>query len=260
MPLYKTETGAGPTVVILHGLFGSSRNWGNIAQAMAGEARMVSFDLPNHGASPWVESMTYPAMAAAVAEEIAALGAPVTVLGHSMGGKVAMCLALTRPDLVARLMVIDIAPVPYRHGYSHLIHALLAAPVAGATRRSEIDAGLAGAIPDPALRGFLLQNLERGEDGYRWRPNLAGLDRAMADILDFPVFAEGTRYQGPVRVLAGARSDYVRDNGRAAIARLFPRARIENVDGAGHWLHAERPDVVIAALRGLLAETERASS
>jgi pimeloyl-ACP methyl ester carboxylesterase len=191
-------------------------------------------------------------MAEEMAAEIEELGAPVAVLGHSMGGKVAMTLALTRPDLVDRLMVVDIAPVPYRHGYSGLIRALRAAPVANAAKRSDVDRAVAEAIPDPGLRGFLLQNLERDDRGYRWRANLAGLDRAMDDILDFPVFPPGTRYEGPVSVLTGARSDYVRPDGEAAIRTLFPKARILRIPEAGHWLHAERPDAVIDAVRDLL--------
>jgi pimeloyl-ACP methyl ester carboxylesterase len=247
-------TSGRPALVILHGLLGSARNWGGIARALAGTRRVVALDLPNHGASPWSEAMDYRFLAAEVAACIETLGGPAAVLGHSMGGKAAMALALTRPELVERLVVADIAPVAYAHSFAPYIRAMRAVPLGALARRGDADALLAPHIPDPGVRAFLLQNLETGEAGYRWRPNLAVLGAAMDDLLGFPAFAATTRYDGPVLVLAGARSDYVRPEHLAEILRLFPAARVETIAGAGHWLHADQPEAFIAVLRRFLTD------
>lgn len=252
MRLHAIEAGSGPPLVVLHGLLGSARNWGGIARALADSRRVVALDLPNHGGSPWSEAMDYPALAAEVAAAIEGLGGPAAVLGHSMGGKAAMVLALTRPGLVERLVVADIAPAAYAHSYQPLIRALRAVPLAEVARRADADAFLAPHVPDPGMRAFLLQNLEAGECGYRWRPNLAVLAAAMDDLLGFPSFADGCRYDGPVLVLAGGESDYVRPDHLPEIHRLFPAARLETIAGAGHWLHADRPAAFVAALRRFL--------
>ncbi len=253
MRLHAVEVGAGPTLVILHGLLGSARNWAGIARALADRRRVVTLDLPNHGASPWGETMDYPFLAAEVAAVIEGLGGPAAVLGHSMGGKAAMVLALARPELVERLVVADIAPVAYGHSFLPLIRAMRAVPLGRLARRADADAWLAPHIPDPAVRAFLLQNLEAGEGGYRWRPNLAVLGAAMDDLLGFPA-GVGRPYDGPVLVLAGARSDYVQPGHLPEIRRLFPAARVETIAAAGHWLHADQPAVFVAALRRFLGD------
>ncbi len=252
MQLNTIESGRGPALIILHGLMGSARNWAGVARALGDSRRVVAVDLPNHGASPWSEAMDYPFLAAAVAGVIRPLAPPVAVLGHSMGGKAAMVLALTRPDLVDRLVVVDIAPVGYSHTFAPYIRAMRGVKLANVTRRGEVDALLAPAIPDGRVRAFLLQNLEGGANGYRWRPNLAVLGAAMTEILDFPSFPAGTRYDGPVLFLAGAESDYVRPEHHEAIYRLFPQARIETVAGAGHWVHADQPEALVASVRDFL--------
>jgi len=249
MSLAVSRSGEGPPVVLLHGLLGSGRNWGQVARALARDFHVVVPDLPNHGASPWSERMDYPVLVRAVAGLIEAEGAPVRLVGHSMGGKTAMLLALTRPDLVARLVVVDIAPVAYDHSFSPLIRAMRAAPLAGAGSRAAIEARLAESIPDPAVRALLMHNLDSGEGGFRWRPNLAALLAHMDDLIGFPPVADGRVYGGPTLVLAGERSDYVRPEHEARIRALFPVARLHTVAGAGHWVHADAPDLLIAALR-----------
>ncbi len=246
MDLNVIEAGEGRPLVILHGLLGSSRNWGAIVRRLGESRRVLALDLPNHGASPWTEAMDYPFMARSVAAfmEGRALG-PAVVVGHSMGGKAAMVLALTRPELVAGLVVVDIAPAGYGHTFAPYIKAMRGVSLARATRRADVDAQLKDVIADPRVRAFLMQNLDGEPGSYRWRPNLAALAAAMADILDFPRFPEGTRYDGPALFLAGAESDYVGPGHRGEIERLFPRARIEVVEGAGHWLHADRPDAFV---------------
>ncbi len=254
MRLHRIEAGTGPALVILHGLMGAARNWAGMVQTLSEGRRVVALDLPNHGASPWSETMDYPFLAAQVAEAIGDLGGRAAVLGHSMGGKAAMVLALTRPELVERLVVADIAPVAYTHTFAPYVRAMRAVPLGQVSRRAEVEAQLAARIPDPRVRAFLMQNLENGETGYRWRPNLAVLNAAMDDILAFPALREASRYEGPTLFLAGADSDYVLPDHLPQIHRLFPAARLESIPGAGHWLHADQPAAFTAALRRFLAE------
>jgi esterase len=235
-----------PPLLIAHGLFGSARNWGAIAKRLAGEGRRVTaVDMRNHGASPWHDSHSYADMAADLAEVLAETG-PSDVLGHSMGGKAAMVLALTRPELVTRLIVADIAPVPYGHTQSHNINAMRRVDPAAIASRSEAEALLG--IGDPAVAAFLLQSLDLKD--RRWRLNLDVLEREMPEILSFPP-VEGD-YGGPTLFLSGAASDYVRPEHRDRIKALFPAARLVSIPGAGHWLHAEKPHEFIAAVSAFL--------
>ncbi|MGE5475320.1 MAG: alpha/beta fold hydrolase [Bacteroidales bacterium] len=255
MRLNVIEAGAGKPLVILHGLLGSSRNWGGIATKLGESHRVLAVDMPNHGASPWTEVMDYPSMAREVGRFIEEhVGGPAAVVGHSMGGKAAMTLALTRPELVERLVVVDIAPVSYTHTFAPYIKAMRAAPLGTAERRADIEQAMAGLIPDPRVRAFLMQNLEGGAGGYRWRANLAVLGAAMDDILAFPHFADGTHYDGRTLFLHGAESDYVLPAHEDLIQALFPQARFQAVEGANHWVHADKPAEFVAAVARFLAE------
>lgn len=243
----------GRPVVILHGLLGSARNWGGIGQKLAEGRRVLAVDMPNHGASPWTEVMDYPFMARELATFIAeTVGGAAAVVGHSMGGKAAMMLALTRPELVERLVVVDIAPVSYSHTFAPYIRAMRAAPIATAQRRGEVEQAMHGVIGDPRVRAFLMQNLEGSPGNYRWRPNLAVLGAAMDDILAFPRLPDGTRYPGPTLFLHGGNSDYVLPGHEDLIAALFPDHRLQAVEGAGHWVHADKPAEFIAAVDAFL--------
>lgn len=252
--------GAGPKLVILHGLLGAARNWMAIAKRLGQDHETHTLDLRNHGRSPWIDGMSYRAIAADVARYIDAhgLGAP-TVIGHSMGGKAAMTLALDAPDRVGRLLVADIAPVPYgregRASFLDFIDAMANLDLASIGRRSEADRMLAGAVTDPAVRGFLLQNLvpDAEHGGFRWRCNLKALADGMADILDFPAELLDRRYEPPTLALAGAQSTYVRAEHRDLIRQLFPAARFATLKDAGHWLHADQPRPFMAAVRQFAA-------
>lgn len=253
--LAATEQGQGPPVVILHGLFGSAQNWASVARQLAARHRVIAADLRNHGASPHAAAMDYPAMAADVAALIEArAGGRAAVIGHSMGGKVAMWLALTRPALVERLAVVDVAPVSYRPTLQAYAAAMRAVPLQAGMRRAEADAALAGAIPDPAERAFLLQNLRFNADGPpAWRLNLDAIDAAVPVISGFPDLPTGLRYEGPALVVSGERSGYVRAEHQPTILRLFPRAAFVVVPGAGHWVHAEAPQPFLRAVEPFLA-------
>lgn len=242
MNLNVIEAGSGAPLVIMHGLLGSARNWGGIATKLGETHHVMAVDMPNHGASPWSEVMDYPFMARQLAEFIKTrCGGSAVVVGHSMGGKAAMMLALSYPRMVERLVVVDIAPVRYTHTFAPYIKAMRAAPIATALRRGDVELAMHGVIDDPRVRAFLMQNLEGQPGSYRWRPNLAVLGAAMDDILAFPHVADGTCYDGPALFLHGAQSDYVLPAHEDVIAALFPQARVQAVEGAGHWVHADKP-------------------
>jgi pimeloyl-ACP methyl ester carboxylesterase len=253
MRLEITEMGEGPALVLLHGLFGARQNFGAVQKALAGDGwRVIALDLRNHGASPHAAGMAYPDMAGDVAETLQALGAwPATVLGHSMGGKVAMALALTRPEGVGRLIVADIAPVTYPAPlFAEYLNAMRAMPLAPGLTRREADAALSFAVPVPSLRAFLLQNLVFPEEVPRWRIGLGEIAAAMPEIAGWPnLFG---RYEGPTLVLAGSHSPYIRPEHHALFRALFPAAHFASI-AAGHWLHAENPADFLAAVRDFLA-------
>jgi len=253
MLLNAVELGTGEPLVLLHGLFGAAQNFGAIQKRLAMRRRVIALDLRNHGSSPHADSMDYALMADDVAETLAALGAvPAAVVGHSMGGKVAMALALMRPEAVTRLVAADIAPVAHHSTLRPYIAAMRAVPLTPALTRREADAALAATIPEPAIRAFLLLSLRFGPDGPAWRLNLPALDAAMPAIEGFPAF--GAAWNGPVLSLAGGRSDYVAAPGIAAFRVLLPRVRFATIPQAGHWLHAEQPDAFVAAIEAFLDE------
>ena len=237
-----------PGLLIVHGLYGSARNWGVIAKRLSQTRRVVAVDLRNHGASPWFDTHTYPEMAEDLAEVIGSLGGTWDVMGHSMGGKAAMVLALTRPELVNRLIVVDIAPVAYGHSQIEYVEAMKSVDLSGVTRRSEAGEQLAERIDTPELVPFFLQSLD--VKAKRWMLNLDALGANMDAILGFPDIAE--TYEGDTLFLGGGASEYVAPEHAPRIEALFPAATIERLAGAGHWLHAEKPREFEEAVRGWL--------
>ena len=253
MRLNAVEAGQGAPVVLLHGLFGAAQNWAGVQKKLAGaERRVIALDLRNHGASGQSAEMDYPSMAADVAETLAALGAfPAAVLGHSMGGKVAMLLALQRPEAVRRLVVADIAPVAYPPRLRETVAAMQAVPLRAGLTRREADAELAKGQPDPNMRAFLLQNLRFESDPPRWRVGLEQIAAAMPALEGFPAVAGS--FAGPVLFVNGGASDFVLPQYLPRIRQLFPPARFATVAGAGHWLHAEKPAEFLAAVEPFLS-------
>lgn len=256
-PIQPLEHPLGPPaartpLVILHGLFGSARNWQMFVKRFGQGRATYALDLRNHGNSPWDARMDYPAMAADVGRFLADRGLDRAVLlGHSMGGKTAMTLALTEPKMVERLIVVDIAPVPYSHSHSNYVDAMKRADLTGLTRRSQVDEQLRDAVPDPNLRAFLLQNLDTADGTLRWRVNLDAIGRGMSDLVGFPDLGDAC-YPGPVRFIGGGASDYITPTHDPAIRRYFPQAEIRIVPGTGHWVHAEKPDVFTALIDEVL--------
>ena len=254
------EAGVGPPVVVMHGLFGSSTNWRRIARALSDRHRVLSVDLRNHGRSPWAATMSYREMTEDVVGLLDSLGLQkADVLGHSMGGKVAMALALTESQRVGRLIVVDIAPISYGDRFSSFTQAMRGIDTMVATSRDEVQRALIQSIPDPGTVGFLMQNLVRHNDQYDWRINLPALSTAMSEIGSFPPELQGRTFVGPTTLITGSRSDYVSSEDRTLFLRYFPKARFAEIRDAGHWVHADRPDEFIAAVRMALGDLPSAA-
>ncbi len=263
---------SGPRVVFVHGLFGQGKNWTTIAKGLAGDHRVTLVDLPNHGHSPWTDRVDYLDMAELLATELEHLGEPVTLVGHSMGGKVAMQLALRRPELLRALVVVDIAPVEYplqggrtddpdeeASPFAAFIAAMRRLDLDRLTTRGDADAALRAAVPSRMVRSFLLQSLVRegsGEDGWRWRLNLELLERDLGELRGFPAPPPDAAFDGPVLWIAGANSAYVLDDDRPHMDSLFPATRLVRIKNAGHWVHSEQPDVFLETLRRFLDRVE----
>lgn len=241
--------GAGAPLVILHGLLGSSSNWRSIARRLADSHRVYVVDLRNHGDSPHAATMSYPEMADDVLTFLDDRAIERAVLiGHSMGGKTAMRLALTAPERIERLVVVDIAPTRSEHDHLPVLSAMSALDLGRIERRADADRLLAAHIPDSEMRMFVLQNLTSGAQGFAWRINLPAIADAIPALLDFPVDADTRPFTGDTLFVRGARSDYVGARDEAAIKRLFPNAEIVTIADAGHWVHAEQPARFLAAL------------
>jgi len=253
-----------PRFAFLPGLFGRGRNWTQVAQGLGEhDYACVLFDLPDHGRSAWSPRFSYPDMARAVADEIdLRLGsaAELILVGHSMGGKVAMLTALNHPELVSGLVVVDIAPGPSDqvHTFTPLVEAMRSLELGTLASRAEADARLRAAVPDDAVRLFLLQNLRR-KGGWHWQQNLAMLGDALPQIGDWPDTG-AARYPGPVLWLTGARSGYVKHADVATMRELFPAVERTVVAEAGHWVHADQPRAVIDALLGFAQRVDSAIS
>ncbi|MGR3565247.1 MAG: alpha/beta fold hydrolase [Heliomarina sp.] len=237
-----------PPLLIVHGLFGSARNWGVIAKRLSDSREVIAVDLRNHGESPWHDSHTYADLADDLAEVMATLPGPVDLVGHSMGGKAAMMLALTHPEHLNRLVIADIAPVAYTHTQLHFIEKMRAVDLERVTRRSEAAQQLAELGVEPALQSFFTQSLDVANQ--KWKLNLDALEANMPEIMAFPDIE--AQWDGPALFLSGADSDYVTSDNRDKIRSLFPSARFAKLPGAGHWLHADKPREFEATLRVFL--------
>lgn len=242
--------GAGePPLLIVHGLYGSARNWGVISRRLSEDRKVIAVDQRNHGESPWFDAHTYADMAQDLAEVIEAeMPDGAIVMGHSMGGKASMVLAMTRPDLVKGLVVADIAPVAYTHSQIQFIEAMRALDLSQVNSRGDANRLMQETVPDDGVRAFLLQSLD--VKARRWRLNLDVLAAEMATVTGWPEAAmQGHSYDGPTVFISGANSDYVTPDGRQIAKGYFPAAKFFKIPGAGHWLHAEKPREFEAAVR-----------
>lgn len=235
-----------PSLLVVHGLFGSARNWGVISKRLSDDRHVVAVDMRNHGESFHSASHTYADLASDLAEIIGNFGGQMDVLGHSMGGKAGMVLAMTQPDLVNRLLVADIAPVGYSHTQTPLIDAMRALDLSQIEKRSDADRLLAEQIPEASVRAFLLQSLDI--KAKKWRLNHDALAKNMPHIIGFPEDLQSV-YQGPTLFLSGGASDYVLPEHRPLIRERFAKPYFAKIPDVGHWLHAEKPREFEASIR-----------
>ncbi len=256
MRLNFQQLGHGEPLVVLHGLFGSGDNWLSVATRLAERFRVYLLDLRNHGQSPHETQIDYPLMAADLREFFAAENLDaVMLLGHSMGGKVAMRLALDEPSLVKKLVVADVAPRAYVRSHDPIFEALLALDPTAFERRNQIEEALAQQIPSLTMRRFLLKNLGRDEGGYFfWKMDIRSL-YVNYDRLCQGVSGQGP-FEGPTLFLRGGKSAYITPADETDIRRQFPAATIATIASAGHWIHADAPDEFVRLVLAFLL-TER---
>ncbi len=253
---FKHYPGPGSTLLILHGLYGNQGNWAVQARQLSQDFNVYALDARNHGQSPWADTMSLGEMAEDVADTMRALGLPQAhLLGHSLGGKTAMVLALTQPALAKSLCVVDIAPVAYRQASDGVIKALGELDLGAISSRADADNRLVLGIPDKSTRDFLLANLQRSEaGGWRWRFNLPVLAASFSELTSWPD-GLGT-YTGPAMFIKGEHSGYILPAYETATLQQFPQAQLKVVNGAGHWVHSEKPEAVLRLVRNFLGQVE----
>ncbi|MDV7338719.1 alpha/beta fold hydrolase [Terasakiella sp. A23] len=254
MELAFQDMGDGEPVVILHGLFGAAKNWNSIAKQMARSYRILTVDLRNHGSSPWTDSMTYVEMAEDLVAFLDQRGLDKAhIVGHSMGGKAAMTLALKAPERVKSLVVADIAPVKYPNMvFKSYVDKLLSVDLSSVSRRAEVDPLISDVIDNPGVRAFLLGNLETTSEGLRWQVNLETLGNEMDKIAGVPALRVDAKYEGETLFINGANSDYIQRSHHQLIKHLFPNVDFHEIADAGHWVHAEKPHDFMNALKDFL--------
>ena len=253
MKLYARAQGTGPDLISLHGLFGSQENLGMINRNLSSEYCVHGLDLRNHGRSPQNHEMNYSLMADDVLEYMDDQNLQsVILLGHSMGGKVAMALALKAPERVSALVVIDIAPVTYLHRkHDDVLDGLSSINLDGLQNRKEADRQLVEYVLQTPIRQFLLKNLYRKEDGkFGWRVNLKSI------IEHYPEILTGQQADQPFPAktlfIKGGASDYILPEHQDQVLKLFPQAQVRIITGAGHWVHAEKPELVARTIQRFL--------
>lgn len=250
--LHFRQAGAGQPVVLLHGLFGSLENLGGIARLLTQDYTVYSVDLPNHGRSPHCAGADLACMAEAVHDWLTQLGlADAAFVGHSLGGKVAMELALASPDSVRSLAVMDIAPIAYKPRHDAVFRGLRAIDPAQLQSREEAEQTLAEYVPEAAVRSFLLKNLVREGGTLRWRMHLQDLETQYLGLIQAN---RNGIFPGSVLFLKGGDSDYILQEHRIAILERFPQAEYKVIAGAGHWLHAEKPGLIAAQIKKFLQQ------
>ena len=252
MKLSYQEIGEGDPIIILHGLFGSSDNWLSIAKELSDNYKIYLVDLRNHGDSPHAEEFTYAAMAEDIAElvEQHQIKEPI-VVGHSMGGKTAMHFAVEHPELLKKLVVVDIAPRYYPPHHQTILAGLKAIDVENLKSRKEADNVLSQHVNELGVRQFLLKNLGRNkEGGYEWKMNLPVIDEKIENVGE--ALGEDKSFDKPTLFINGTTSNYIKKEDEEMIRKIFPSARIQPIAGAGHWVHAEKPGEFLSVLQSFI--------
>lgn len=252
MKLAYRETGEGKPLIILHGLFGSSDNWLSIAKMLGNEYKVYLLDLRNHGSSPHSDDFSYDAMSADLLEFIKehSIEDPL-IMGHSMGGKTAMKFALSNPEVLSKLIIVDIAPRYYPVHHDVILEGLQAIDIENLKSRREADETLAGYVKEQGVRQFLLKNLTRNDEGgYEWKMNLPVISEKIENVGEG--IKEDSSFEKPALFINGATSGYLQEKDEELIYRLFPEATIQTIQGAGHWVHAEKPEEFTNMVRAFI--------
>ena len=236
-------------LLIVHGLYGSARNWGVISKRLSDEREIFAIDQRNHGDSQWCETQSYFDMAGDLQEFLEHFGS-MAVLGHSMGGKAAMALSILKPSLVEKLVIADIAPVSYFHDNTQYIRAMKNVQLDKLATRTDAIIQLAESVPKPELRSFFAQSIDL--KNKRWKLNLDVLESEMEKIISFPQLSG--KFEKVSLFLSGALSNYLQITHRPTIKKLFPKAKFAKIPNAGHWLHAEKPREFEATVRTFLSD------
>jgi pimeloyl-ACP methyl ester carboxylesterase len=253
MKLFYKELGEGEKyIIILHGLFGSSDNWQNIGKTLSEKYKVYLVDLPNHGRSLHTDNFTYEAMREDVHAFIEQhqIEQPV-LIGHSMGGKVAMHVALAYPHLLSKLIVVDICPKYYPVHHDRILEGLTSINLPTITSRQEADEQLAKYERSYTVRAFLLKNLYRNEDGkFEWRLNLPVINDQIENVGE--AIHTDNVFERPVLFINGAKSDYINKEDTSLIHQFFPGAVVETIADAGHWVHAEKPEEFVSIINNFI--------
>ncbi|MBL8149664.1 MAG: alpha/beta fold hydrolase [Blastocatellia bacterium] len=254
MKLNYQEYGQGRPIVILHGLFGSTDNWHTISKKLAESFKIYVLDLRNHGLSPHSSIFNYRVMAEDVAEFFSLHNlSSASIIGHSMGGKVAMTLANFYPERIEKLVVVDIAPKAYGRAHSDILEALISLDLSKYESRKQIDEELGLRVENQVVRQFLLKNLTRKEaGGFGWKMNLQGIYDSYAEINRAVEFDRS--FEKPTLFISGSLSNYIKDEDSLLIKKLFPNSGLESIEGAGHWVHFEAPQAFLKLVEGFLRD------
>ena len=240
--IYGERTDNSYPVMLLHGLLGELENWQTQAKKLAQQYYVISVDIRNHGHSPHLKGMSYREMSEDIQYILNALNIPkVQLLGHSMGGKIAMHLALHNPQLIEKLIIVDIAPKAYPLWHQNILYGMLSLPLESFSSRKEIDQSFAALVPNAYERGFLLKNVQRTEVGsYKWKCDLQEIAKNYLKIAGFP--AMDKNYKNEVFFIRGGRSDYLLEEDYLLINQYFPQNRVVSIENAGHLPHVEQVD------------------
>lgn len=241
MKLHFRTLGEGKPLIILHGVFGSSDNWQTVGKKLAEYFKVYLVDMRNHGKSPHSEVFNFDVMAEDITELMSDEGiSHAFILGHSMGGKVVMTLSTKFAGMVEKLIVVDIAPKKYPPHHKQIFEGFRSVDLASLQSRKEADSQMSKVIANIGVRQFILKNLDRDEDGnFQWKLNLDVIEKAANSIGE--EIDDGSHFDGETLFIGGSNSDYIRESDHGQIRSIFPNSTIKMIEGAGHWVHAEKP-------------------
>ncbi len=253
-PIHYSHWGSGPAIVVIHGLFGSLENLGIIARQLKDDYSVYAIDLPGHGRSSHLQEISLASMADTIVDWMDTIGLPQAhFLGHSLGGKVSMEIALRHPEKISKLIVADIAPVSYPRRHDDVFAAFRAVNLEAINSRSDADKVMKSFVSVDSIRSFLLKNLEKNDDHWQWKMDLDGLEQAYENLIRANVLYDAS-FKKPVLFIKGEQSDYILPEYQEKILALFPAAKAKIIHDTEHWLHVQKPSIFTGIVKRFLAE------